>query len=161
AGFSESLEVSPCGDVGSQVVQNFYFQGQTADNNYPFYPNEVCFLREQGTQDGKAVTVSVLFATDVKPYTWVPADGPAADLKVGQILVAVDVVTARAVENRMVTVSATDMADALATKGAVELYGILFDVDKTVIKPESTQTLDQIATLLKIDRSLKLEVSGH
>ena len=49
----------------------------------------------------------------------------------------------------------------MATKGTFELYGILFDVDKTGIKPESAKTLDEVANLLKIDRSLKLEISGH
>lgn len=32
---------------------------------------------------------------------------------------------------------------------------------KTEIKPESKATLDEVAVLLKIDRALKLEVSGH
>jgi OmpA-OmpF porin, OOP family len=61
----------------------------------------------------------------------------------------------------MVEVKAADMADALAAKGFVDLYGIYFDTDKTDVKPESTATLDEVAALLKIDRSLKLEISGH
>ena len=61
----------------------------------------------------------------------------------------------------MVEVKAADMADALATKGFVDLYGIYFDTDKSEVKPESKATLDEVATLLKVDRSLKLEVSGH
>jgi len=82
-------------------------------------------------------------------------------IKPGEVLVVVDVVTAKAVEIRMVEVKAADMADALATKGTVSIYGIYFDVDKTDIKPESAKTLDEMASLLKIDRSLKLEISGH
>ena len=65
------------------------------------------------------------------------------------------------VDINMVTVKASDIADALATKGTFDLYGILFDVDKTDIKPESAKSLDEVASLLKIDRSLKLEISGH
>jgi outer membrane protein OmpA-like peptidoglycan-associated protein len=61
----------------------------------------------------------------------------------------------------MVTVKAADMADALATKGFIDLYGVYFDTDKTTLKPESDATLSEVASLLKIDRSLKLEVSGH
>jgi OOP family OmpA-OmpF porin len=79
----------------------------------------------------------------------------------GEIMVGVDIVSAKAVEINMVTVKASDMADALATKGTVDLYGILFDIDKTDIKPESAKTLDEVASLMKIDRSLKLEISGH
>ena len=61
----------------------------------------------------------------------------------------------------MVVVKAADIADALASKGVFDLYGVYFDTDKTDVKPESTATLDEVASLLKIDRSLRLEVSGH
>ena len=61
----------------------------------------------------------------------------------------------------MVFVKAADMADALASKVFIDLYGVYFDTDKTEVKPESNATLDEIASLLKIDRSLKLEISGH
>jgi OOP family OmpA-OmpF porin len=61
----------------------------------------------------------------------------------------------------MVTVKAADMADALSSKGFIDLYGVYFDTDKTDVKPDSKATLDEIASLLKIDHSLKLEVSGH
>ena len=82
-------------------------------------------------------------------------------VKNGQAIVALDVVTGKAVENKMVLVKAADIAEALASKGSIDLYGIFFDVDKTDIKPDSTKTLDEVASLLKIDRSLKLEISGH
>jgi outer membrane protein OmpA-like peptidoglycan-associated protein len=38
---------------------------------------------------------------------------------------------------------------------------VYFDTDKTDVKPDSSATLDEVASLLKIDRSLKLEISGH
>ncbi len=53
------------------------------------------------------------------------------------------------------------LAQILATTGKVDIYGILFDTDKTDIKPASKPTLDQVAKLLKDDPTLKLEVSGH
>jgi outer membrane protein OmpA-like peptidoglycan-associated protein len=89
------------------------------------------------------------------------ANAPPVVFKAGDVVVMVDVVTSKALENKMVIVKAGDMADALATKGSVDLYGIYFDVDKTDVKPESKATLDEVASLLKIDRSLKLEVAGH
>src|SRR5205085_8448224 len=85
----------------------------------------------------------------------------AAKFDVNTLAVVVDVVAAKAVEIKMVEVKASDIADALATKGTIDIYGILFDVDKTDIKPESAKTLDEVASLLKIDRSLKLEIAGH
>lgn len=58
-------------------------------------------------------------------------------------------------------VLASDMASALADKGLIDIYGIYFDVDQAFVKPESTNTLTEIANLLKADPSLRLELSGH
>ena len=51
-----------------------------------------------------------------------------------------------AIENKMVDAAA--MAKGLGETGHIALYGIYFDTDKTVIKPESRPTLEQIAKLL-------------
>ena len=52
-----------------------------------------------------------------------------------------------AIENKMVDAAA--MAKGLRENGHIALYGIYFDTDKAVIKPESRPTLDQIAKLLR------------
>jgi OOP family OmpA-OmpF porin len=77
------------------------------------------------------------------------------------VKVCLDIIETTTFEKKMVVVKAADMADALAAKGFVDLYGIYFDVDKADVKPESSATLDEVSTLMKIDRSLKLEISGH
>lgn len=59
------------------------------------------------------------------------------------------------------TVLANDMAAALNAEGTISLYGIYFDTDKIFVKPESKNTLAEIANLLKADPSLRLEVAGH
>lgn len=64
-------------------------------------------------------------------------------------------------EQKMVTVAASEMAQAIDQTGKVALYGILFDFDKADIKPESKAQLDEIGALLKADASLKLLVVGH
>jgi hypothetical protein len=51
-----------------------------------------------------------------------------------------------AMQNKMVDAAA--MAKGLGESGHIALYGIYFDTDKAVIKPESRPTLDQIAKLL-------------
>jgi probable HAF family extracellular repeat protein len=56
---------------------------------------------------------------------------------------------------------AAAMGKALQDRGAVDIYDILFDSGKTGIKSESRPTLEQIASLLKGDPALTLEVSGH
>lgn len=58
-------------------------------------------------------------------------------------------------------VLASDMADALKTTGAINIYGIYFDVDQAFVKPQSANTITEIANLLKADPALRLELSGH
>lgn len=53
------------------------------------------------------------------------------------------------------------LADELATKGRVRLYGINFDTDKDVLRPESKPTLDRIVALLGAKPDLRLKIEGH
>ncbi len=58
-------------------------------------------------------------------------------------------------------VTAAEMATSIESTGKVALYGILFDFDKDVIKPESKPTLDEIGSLLASRPDLKLRIVGH
>jgi len=73
----------------------------------------------------------------------------------------VDIVEAKAREQLMVTVQASDMAKAIVDTGRVALYGIYFDFNKADVKPESEPTLEQIAKLLRDSSTRKLLVVGH
>ena len=53
------------------------------------------------------------------------------------------------------------LLEALERDGQVAIYGILFDVDRADLRPGSGQVLDTIATILKSDSGLRLEVAGH
>jgi len=64
-----------------------------------------------------------------------------------------------AIENKMVDAAA--MAKGLGETGHIALYGIYFDTDKAVIKPESRPTLDQIAKLLAGQPQLNVFIVGH
>lgn len=88
------------------------------------------------------------------------ADGYCAALN-GRTGVLVIAIQAKAREQKMVAVTATDMAKALASEGHIALYGLYFDTNKSVVKPESKATLDQIAQLLKQQPKLALAVIGH
>ena len=79
----------------------------------------------------------------------------------GQALAALVVVTTDTMEKKMTFVNADDMKQALHNSGKVVLYGLYFDTDKDVVKPESQPTLSEIAKLLKSDPSLRLHVVGH
>ena len=141
-------------------VGGFYNQlGRSDGGPFWLYTSAARYVTARATKDGQDLTVAVLVGeSNGGKWSTNPKD-PV--IKPGQILVSVDVVAAKAVEIKMVEVKAADIADALATTGTVDLYGIYFDVDKAVVRPESDKTLDVVASLLKIDRSLKLEISGH
>jgi outer membrane protein OmpA-like peptidoglycan-associated protein/ankyrin repeat protein len=53
------------------------------------------------------------------------------------------------------------IAAKLAATGKVELYGIYFDSDSAVPKPESEKTLNEILSVLQAQASLKLIIGGH
>lgn len=53
------------------------------------------------------------------------------------------------------------LANDIANKGHASVYGIYFDVDSDVIKPESEPTLKAVADMLKANPNLKVYVVGH
>ena len=63
--------------------------------------------------------------------------------------------------NQDVVADASSMANTIRETGKVAVYGIYFDTGKSVLKPESQSTLQEIAKLLKSDPALKLYVVGH
>src|SRR6185503_4673402 len=64
-----------------------------------------------------------------------------------------------AMDNKMVDAAA--MAKGLGETGHIALYGIYFDTDKAVVKPESRPTLEQIAKLLAGQPQLNVFIVGH
>src|ERR1700760_3740245 len=79
----------------------------------------------------------------------------------GRSLAQLVVVTPDTLEKKMTFVNADEMKQSIHDTGKVALYGLYFDTDKDVVKPESQPTLDEIAKLLKASPSLKLHVVGH
>ncbi|HEV7573990.1 MAG TPA: OmpA family protein [Thermoanaerobaculia bacterium] len=53
------------------------------------------------------------------------------------------------------------MTKDLEELGRTRIYGINFDTDSDIIKPESKPTLDKITTLMKAKPDWKLRVEGH
>jgi len=58
-------------------------------------------------------------------------------------------------------VGAPDTRSKLITEGKLVSRGILFDVNSDKIKPESYGTLNDIATVLKENPTVKVEIVGH
>lgn len=78
-----------------------------------------------------------------------------------RVAVLLDVVEAKPMEAKMVTVDAATMAKDIATTGRVALYGLYFDTDKAELKPESAPSLAEIGKLLKGQPDLKVYIVGH
>ncbi len=53
------------------------------------------------------------------------------------------------------------LKNALISEGKIALYGIYFDMDKSIIKQASYPLIKQIAEMLRADPSLKISIEGH
>lgn len=63
--------------------------------------------------------------------------------------------------NIRVAVGAPDIRNKLMTEGKLVTYGIYFDVNKDVVKPESYGTLKEIAAILNEVPDVKVKILGH
>jgi len=65
------------------------------------------------------------------------------------------------ISNLRIAVGAPDMRNKLMTEGKLVTYGIYFDVNKDVVKPESYGTLKEIAKILNEVPDVKVKIVGH
>jgi outer membrane protein OmpA-like peptidoglycan-associated protein len=100
------------------------------------------------------------------PQSWmtgsVVVDGKEAwvEAEKGNGVIWLRIVEKEAMQQHVVADAASFGNDLKAT-GHVAVYGIYFDTGKSVLKPESTPALQEVAKLLGADPSLKLWVVGH
>jgi OmpA-OmpF porin, OOP family len=65
------------------------------------------------------------------------------------------------ISNVRIAVGAPDIRNKLMTEGKLVTYGIYFDVNKDVVKPESYATLKEIATILNEIPDVRVKITGH
>ena len=65
------------------------------------------------------------------------------------------------ISNFRITDASPDMRSKLLADGKLVTYGIYFDVNKDVVKPESYGTLKGIADVLKENAAVKVKIVGH
>jgi len=63
--------------------------------------------------------------------------------------------------NQYIALSAEDIAKEMQSNGKATFYGIYFDTDKSEIKPESKETLEQMANYLKSNTQVNVFIVGH
>ncbi len=78
-----------------------------------------------------------------------------------RVAVFVEEVRAAPMENKMEMIKADKLDSSIAQKGRVAIYGIYFDTDKAVIKPESQPQLEEMASFLKQKPNLNVYIVGH
>ena len=71
------------------------------------------------------------------------------------------VIELQPMEGDLVKVDAASLASDITSQGHSSVYGIYFDTGKAEVKPESNDTLTQIAKMLQLQPELKLLVVGH
>lgn len=65
------------------------------------------------------------------------------------------------IANVRIATGLPDMRSKLITEGKLVSYGIYFDVNKDIVKPESAGTLKQIADVLKENPAVRIKIVGH
>jgi len=65
------------------------------------------------------------------------------------------------ISNFRIAAGLPDMRNKLITEGKLVSYGIYFDVNKDVVKPESYGTLKGIADVLKENPDVRVKIVGH
>ncbi|HOB24176.1 MAG TPA: OmpA family protein, partial [Kaistella sp.] len=65
------------------------------------------------------------------------------------------------ISNIRIATGNPDMRNKLITEGKLVTYGIYFDVNKDVVKPESIPTLKEIAQVLSDNPTVRVKIVGH
>lgn len=78
-----------------------------------------------------------------------------------RIVTQIDVTEVANLDDGKIVIDVDYLAREFELKGAVALYGIYFDYDKAVVKPESDVELQVVANYLQANPEQKLYVVGH
>ncbi len=78
-----------------------------------------------------------------------------------ETVVLLDIVEEAPLEDGKITVDADYIAREIEAHGKVALYGIQFDFDKAVVRPESKPNLEAIAGYLQDHPEVSLYIVGH
>lgn len=87
--------------------------------------------------------------------------GDSSSALTGYEGVLIEAVEPKAMEQKIVTISANELDSKMSSEGRVAIYGIFFDFNKADVKPESKAQIDEIAKLLKSNPTLHVLIVGH
>lgn len=129
---------------------------------HEFNHGEQRYMALKGT--GKAgnviyVTLYAFVLQDVS--TGFDAIKEAHGLEKGQTIVRVDVLETKAMDARMAVVKAAEITQSIAQTGRIAIYGVHFDTDKADLRPESADSLAEMAAAIKDNAGRKFLIVGH
>jgi OOP family OmpA-OmpF porin len=81
-------------------------------------------------------------------------------LEKGNVIARVDILETKAMDTRMTAVKAEEITSSIDTEGRIAIYGVFFDTDKSDIKPESAESLAEMAKAISAGKGTYLIV-GH
>lgn len=141
------------GDLGYWMAK--VFEAGLGGQLFGYSPNEARYIAVE-KQDGGLKTNLAIYVIEYETG-YAPKEKPQK----GQVFVRIDEIQSGELKDKMVTVTAEEMAREIEASGAVELRGLLFDFNKATLQPESRSTLDEIAKYLKANPDQKVHVVGH
>lgn len=145
------------------VIQTFPTVKKTPELQYlhEFNHDEQRYMALKGTgKQGGEVYVS-LYAFVLKDVSMGFAELKTRHkLDKGQTIVRVDVLETKPMEARMTVVKAEEITQTVSSAGHIAIYGVHFDTDKAEIKPDSAESLAEMAKAIKTDGGRYLIV-GH
>ncbi len=131
----------------SHVMQN----GGLRSAQAIIYGEDIRYLAAKRSKDGQDTYASLLVARESS------MGGDDQDT----LSAVLHLIEPKPMGQTMEIVDAARMDSEIGSSGHVGLYGIHFDTDSAVIKPESEPTLAEIAKLLKADPAMRLWIVGH
>jgi OmpA-OmpF porin, OOP family len=150
---------SSSGGGGRMSLAMYLFPAERVTD--PAFSNGNCAMTNRIADQWYTVAKLPASGAHVSVLTYTLKDDRYCKAFNGRTIAVVDIVEAKAREQKMVTVKAEEMAKKISTTGSIALYGIYFDFNQADIKPESGPTLEQIAKLLRDASALKLLLVGH
>ncbi len=109
---------------------------------WPIWNNNQSFIVARGHEDDKDIYAII--------YTIVDAN---------HTLITQDVIEVEAVETGLVSVD--NISSDITMKGHIAIYGIHFEIGKSILKPESTEALKTIADYINTNSNKGFFIVGH
>ena len=128
---------------------------------HDFNYEEHRFMALKGSGKGGNAIYVTLYAIVLKDLYGLDDFVADHQIEKGQTIVRVDVLETKAMDARMTVVKAAEISSSLEKTGRIAIYGVLFDTGKADIKPESADSLAEMAAAIKAAPGKKFLITGH